>query len=189
MGTPVPLMKPHVAHHRPSGYQRIKCLARNGVRPALGHDRACTEEDVLGAIRAAASEGGPVCRCHVTHLFNVSGFHHRLPSLGNFGLLNSFPPGMPAYQGLQPPTVEIITDFKHVHPLTVAAVVAARASEDVACITDSVLEPVPGTSNAHASVVSVRSSTVAAAQSLPVAQLPVSTRVIPLSTLCCRCNR
>lgn len=56
---------------KPSGYQRIKCLARNGVRPALGHDRACTEDEVLGAIRAAASEDG--CRCHVTHLFNVSG--------------------------------------------------------------------------------------------------------------------
>eukprot|EP00729_Bicosta_minor_P017007 gene17007-20076_t len=128
---------------KPSGYQRIKCLARNGVRPALGHDRACTEDEVLGAIRAAASEDG--CRCHVTHLFNVSGFHHRLPSLGNFGLLNTFPPGLPGYEGLRPPTVEIITDFKHVHPLTVAAVIGARSLDDVACVTDTVLEPTPGT--------------------------------------------
>jgi len=74
-----------------------------------------------------------------------AGFHHRLPSLGNFGLLNAFPPGLPGYEGLRPPTVEIITDFKHVHPLTVAAVIGARSLDDVACVTDTVLEPTPGT--------------------------------------------
>lgn len=86
-----------------------------------------------------------VCVCLCACLCVYVGFHHRLPSLGNFGLLNAFPPGLPGYEGLRPPTVEIITDFKHVHPLTVAAVIGARSLDDVACVTDTVLEPTPGT--------------------------------------------
>jgi hypothetical protein len=53
-----------------------------------------------------------------TDLFNVCGFHHRNPSLCNFGLIPRFP-ALPEYAGLIPPTVEVIGDMAHVHPMTV----------------------------------------------------------------------
>lgn len=53
----------------------------------------------------------------IADLFNVCGFHHRLPSLCNFGLIPRFP-SLPKYEGLTPPTVELIGDLAHVHPMT-----------------------------------------------------------------------
>eukprot|EP00039_Didymoeca_costata_P011507 m.162128 g.162128 ORF g.162128 m.162128 type:complete len:450 (+) comp15196_c0_seq5:63-1412(+) len=123
-------------------FSRIKHLCKSNVVPSLGHDRDCNEEQILGALRASSEYGK---RCHVTHLFNVSSFSHRSPSLANFGMLNSFPK-LPGYEGLRPPTVEIITDFAHVHPLTVSALLQTRDPLDVACITDAVLEPKKGAS-------------------------------------------
>ena len=123
------------------GYPRLSKLLAVGVLPALGHDRGCTEADILGALRVAAVAG---VRCHVTHLFNVSSFHHRSPSLSNFGLVRTMP-SLPAYSGLLPPTVEVIADCAHVHPLALQLLFESRAAAgDVACVTDSVMEPVPG---------------------------------------------
>ena len=56
----------------------------------MGHDKQCTEDEILGAIRAAAEY---TMRTHITHLFNVSKFSHRDPSLVNFGLTDRFPAG------------------------------------------------------------------------------------------------
>ena len=103
-------------------YARLKVLLANGVMPSLGHDRQCTVRDILGAMRVAAAHD---VQCHVTHLFNVCSFHHRNPSLVNFGLTKRLPNG-PDYAGLISPSVEVITDLKHVHPLTIAAVLSSR---------------------------------------------------------------
>lgn len=56
-----------------SGYERIRTLLGNSVVPALGHDRSCTEQDMVGALACAS----PPQRMHLTHLFNVCSFHHR----------------------------------------------------------------------------------------------------------------
>ena len=56
------------------GYQKIKALLKRGVTPALGHDRVATEDEILGAL-ACCTEGKQL---HITHLYNVSTFHHRL---------------------------------------------------------------------------------------------------------------
>lgn len=52
---------------------------------------------------------GPILP-HVTHLFNVTTFHHREPGLGNVGILGKFP-NLPEYAGLSPPSSEIIGDM------------------------------------------------------------------------------
>ena len=122
------------------GYARLRVLLAEGVMPSLGHDRKCSVGDILGAMRVAAAHG---VQCHVTHLFNVCGFHHRNPSLVNFGLTSRFPK-QPEYEGLASPTVEVITDLKHVHPLTIAAVLSSRDIRDLVTITDSVLAPKRG---------------------------------------------
>jgi len=44
-----------------------------GILPALGHDRVASESEILGALAVT----GPQQRVHITHLFNVSNFHHR----------------------------------------------------------------------------------------------------------------
>ena len=54
------------------GYQRIKALVERGVVPALGHDRAATESEILGALACNKQS-----KMHITHLFNVCSFHHR----------------------------------------------------------------------------------------------------------------
>lgn len=38
-------------------YARIRLLLKRGILPALGHDRNCTEEEILGALRVAAEFG------------------------------------------------------------------------------------------------------------------------------------
>eukprot|EP00995_Heteronema_vittatum_P007880 NODE_303_length_1505_cov_370.941621_g218_i0.p1 GENE.NODE_303_length_1505_cov_370.941621_g218_i0~~NODE_303_length_1505_cov_370.941621_g218_i0.p1 ORF type:complete len:410 (+),score=110.38 NODE_303_length_1505_cov_370.941621_g218_i0:57-1286(+) len=117
-----------------ANYDRIRYLLSRNVTPALGHDRNCTAEQVLGALRVDPSQ-----RLHITHMFNVSSFSHRDASLANFGMVSKFPT-LPAYDGLQPPSVEIIADGQHLHPLTIQAVLDARAAEHVACVTDCVAE-------------------------------------------------
>ena len=44
-----------------------------GILPAFGHDRVASESEILGALALAR----PGQRMHITHLFNVSSFHHR----------------------------------------------------------------------------------------------------------------
>lgn len=53
---------------------RIRILAELGCLVSLGHDRSCSEEDILQAMHTVHECGA---RCHITHLFNVCGFHHR----------------------------------------------------------------------------------------------------------------
>jgi hypothetical protein len=120
------------------GYARTRLLLERGVLPALGHDRHCTEKDILGAL-AVAKEFD--VQLHVTHMFNVTSFHHRDVSLCNFGMVSRFPL-LPGYEGLVPPTVEVIGDGVHINPLTVQAVLSARGPGSVACVTDSVMAPV-----------------------------------------------
>ena len=71
-------------------YARLKVLLDYEILPSLGHDRHCSETDILGALDVAASRG---VRCHVTHLFNVTSFHHRKPSLVNFGMVGGWMDG------------------------------------------------------------------------------------------------
>jgi N-acetylglucosamine-6-phosphate deacetylase len=158
------------------GYERIKHLLKIGVRPSLGHDRRCTEQDVLGALRlietegataaadrpaalpsssarlapgVAAAAGGPVPaigsdnKMHSTHLFNVMGFHHRDPSLVNFGLCRTYPRAA-KYRNCSPPTVEVIGDLIHVHPITLQVLFSAREAHDIAIISDCISSAVPG---------------------------------------------
>jgi N-acetylglucosamine-6-phosphate deacetylase len=105
------------------GYQKIQLLLQQGVKPALGHDKECTAEDILGALRHS-SVGEPF---HITHGFNVQNFHHRNMGLANFALAPKFP-SVPEYKDLQgrEPTVEIIGDCAHVDALVLQSVVAAR---------------------------------------------------------------
>lgn len=60
------------------GYARLEALVRRGVVPALGHDRVATETEILGALACCS---GVETRAHITHLFNVCSFHHRLVSI------------------------------------------------------------------------------------------------------------
>lgn len=73
-------------------------LTISNIHIALGHDKAATEADILGALRVCAAHSPPT-RAHITHLFNVSAFNHRLPSLVNFGLVEAFP-NEPKYSGI-----------------------------------------------------------------------------------------
>src|SRR5690348_15772078 len=101
-------------------YECLTALLRRGVRAAIGHDLAATAEHILGAMRAAANfayesqkqshtstaaswerksaaddsqlaQLTADSRLHMTHVFNVCGFHHREPGLTNFGLLSRLP--------------------------------------------------------------------------------------------------
>ncbi|XP_065176076.1 N-acetylglucosamine-6-phosphate deacetylase-like [Sycon ciliatum] len=126
------------------GYARLKCLLENSVLPALGHDRVASEDDILGALKCC-----PERRLHITHLYNVSNFHHRLPSLVNFGLVERFP-DLPQYSGLSPPTVELIGDLAHVHPLTVKCTLSARHPSNIAFISDAIALPEANRRTAYA---------------------------------------
>lgn len=68
-------ISPHL--EAPGGYQRIKVLLARGVVPAMGHDRVASEEEILGAL-SCCPEGR---KLHITHLFNVSSFHHRFVNM------------------------------------------------------------------------------------------------------------
>ncbi|XP_058972236.2 N-acetylglucosamine-6-phosphate deacetylase isoform X1 [Pocillopora verrucosa] len=118
-------------------YNRIKCLLRREVVPALGHDKQATEEEILTALSLSKSQ-----QLHLTHLFNVCSFHHRSPGLVNFGLLDELP-NLSKYRGIKTPTVEIIGDLAHVDPIAVSLLLKARHFKNIAFITDCVLEGIP----------------------------------------------
>lgn len=80
---------------------------------------------------------------HTTHYCNVMQFHHREPSLVNFCMTPSFPKS-DRYRGCQPPTLEIIADLIHVHPLAIQAVLSSRKKTDVAIISDCISSYHPG---------------------------------------------
>jgi len=117
-------------------YEKIQLLNKNNITVSLGHDKKCTEDHVLGALRHG-SEEKPM---HMTHLFNVQSFHHRDVGLANFGLLSKWP-NLPRYQGIHEPTVEFVGDLKHLHPLVVQLILSSKDLTKVACCTDAFLEP------------------------------------------------
>jgi hypothetical protein len=88
----------------------------------MGHDRSASHDAIVSMLHVAQGRRHTISgsrlvdygsgveyqqRLHITHLFNVCKFHHRQPSLINFGLLSTFPP-LPEYQGLESPTVEVL---------------------------------------------------------------------------------
>lgn len=66
---------------------------------ALGHDKDAKEADIIKALKVCASHTPPV-KPHITHMCNVSSFHHRVPSLVNFGMVEQYP-NEEQYKGLQ----------------------------------------------------------------------------------------
>lgn len=135
-GLRVMTISPHLESR--DNYSKIKALVSRGIVPAMGHDLVATETEILGAMSAS-----PDRQLHITHLFNVCSFHHRQPGIGNFGMCQELP-RLPQYAGLTPPTLELIGDMTHVHPMMVATVLRARSFRDVCFVTDAVLEPRPG---------------------------------------------
>jgi N-acetylglucosamine-6-phosphate deacetylase len=116
-------------------YERMKYLLEKGVRPALGHDAEADEQSILASFHLAAEKK---CQLHITHLYNVSSFHHRKQSLCNFGLSSRFP-NLPDYKNIQTPTVELIGDTVHVHPLTLQLTIDYK-SNDIALISDAIMD-------------------------------------------------
>ncbi|EGD76917.1 hypothetical protein PTSG_12700 [Salpingoeca rosetta] len=129
-----------------SDFRRTRLLLDRGIRVALGHDKHATADDIVAALRTASEYNDSTP--HITHIFNVSKFHHRDTSLVNFGLCRSFP-NNPTFAGLHPPTVEVIGDGLHVDTLTVAGLLSARTPAAVAFITDNILHGEPGLKSAY----------------------------------------
>merc|ERR1712232_955675 len=94
-------------------FARMRILLERGIRVALGHDTACSTEEIVETLRVAAEHG---MRPHVTHAFNVQRFHHRDCGLANMALLPKMPklPGLPQ---VPLPSVELIADSVHVSPM------------------------------------------------------------------------
>ncbi|CAB4002068.1 N-acetylglucosamine-6-phosphate deacetylase, partial [Paramuricea clavata] len=129
-GLKVMTVSPHVASK--TNYQVIKMLHDRGVVPSLGHDRQADEQEIVDALSVSKTQP-----CHITHLYNVSKFHHRNPGLVNFGLLDSYP-SLSKYDDVVAPTVELIGDMIHVHPLAVKLVLSSRSWDQIAFVTDCV---------------------------------------------------
>jgi N-acetylglucosamine-6-phosphate deacetylase len=95
-----------------------------------------TEDDVLRILRLACQRDKPV---HVTHLFNVSKFHHRQVSIVNLALLSRFPP-MEKYSAITEPSIELIGDCLHVHPLTLHLAMQTKDLNKIAFVTDCIMD-------------------------------------------------
>jgi len=50
---------------------RLHALLKRGVVPSLGHDKVCTEDDILECLRAGKFNNPHNIRYHLTHAFNV----------------------------------------------------------------------------------------------------------------------
>lgn len=121
-------------------YERLKHLLKIGVRPSLGHDRSASESDILGALKLVSSADE---RMHSTHMCNVMSFHHREPSLINFLQCQKLP-NVKKYHKTLVPTLEIIADLIHVHPIVVQSILSARDAGEVAIISDCISSYEPG---------------------------------------------
>jgi len=117
-------------------YGRFKVLLDNGVVPALGHDILATEDDILPALKMAHDQHKQV---HITHMYNVSKIHHRDVGLVNFGLLSKYPE-MEKYRNITEPSVEIIGDLIHVHPLAIQLALQSKDHKKIAFITDAIMD-------------------------------------------------
>ena len=129
---------------REVGYARLKHLLARGVVPSLGHDKRCTEGDILGALRVCreagcGTAGGPPGP-HVTHLFNVTSFHHRDAGLANIALLSGLP-DVPRCEGVAEPSVELIGDLQHVSPYAIQLALRCKDPAMLCFVTDAIQPP------------------------------------------------
>jgi len=115
---------------------RIRYLFEKNVLVALGHDTECSEDEILQVLKLAHDYHRPV---HVTHLFNVTKFHHRDVSMVNISLLSNFP-NLDKYKNIVEPSVEIIGDFIHVHPLVVHLALQTKNRNNICFITDAIAD-------------------------------------------------
>ncbi|KAG5464564.1 hypothetical protein LSCM4_00002 [Leishmania orientalis] len=131
-------ISPHIEAQ--CNYEKIRHLLEKKVRVALGHDRTASKSEIMGALKLAPCEEE---KMHVTHLCNVSSFHHRDSSLVNAAMCRRFP-NAPLYEGARPPTLEIIGDLIHVDSVTLQSVLSSRSVHDIAIITDCISAHIPG---------------------------------------------
>jgi N-acetylglucosamine-6-phosphate deacetylase len=125
-----------------NGFEKIQLLVERGVKPALGHDKECSVDDIIGALKFSS----PAAPFHITHAFNVQTLHHRDMGLGNFALAPKFP-ALPEYRDIAGcvPTMELIGDCAHVDALLLQAALAARSECGGLCfVTDGSAEPIEG---------------------------------------------
>lgn len=136
----------HIEASTPPPTEHLKAFIstlRQDVAPIPASSSSSTSSKMEEATRQ---------RCHSTHMFNVMSNHHRNPSLGNLLMCKEFPAvGRGAggvgnrYKGLLVPTVELITDLIHVHPLVVQSLLSARDPKtDIALISDCISSYDPG---------------------------------------------
>ena len=93
-------------------------LSRRGIRAAVGHTEATTEQ-----MEAAVAAGVT----HVTHLFNAMvGLHHREPGPAGVALTD------------EALTVEIIGDGLHLHSRTVDLIFRSKGASRIALVSDAV---------------------------------------------------
>ncbi|CAK0870319.1 unnamed protein product [Prorocentrum cordatum] len=127
-------------------FERMELLLSRGVRPALGHDTSCSLEEIAGALRVAAAHHTVL---HVTHTFNVQRFHHRECGLANVALLPRFP-RLPVFEGVTPPTIELIGDGVHAALPVLQLALASKPTGTACFITDGISEPVLGKESKYA---------------------------------------
>ena len=125
-----------------SAFARIDALMDRNILASLGHDKFCTEENIMGALSSAGERG---TRLHLTHAFNVQEFHHRRTGLSNIALLGQqFPSCVQRnYPLALVPTVEVIGDLCHVSPITLQILLNAKqhgVNGDLAFITDAIAD-------------------------------------------------
>lgn len=135
--SPIKIMTISPSEEKLVGFGRMRRLLERGIRVAIGHDAAATEENILACLRLGQQYGQQL---HCTHIFNASAFHHRNVGLVNFALLDKFP-RLIGYEGLQPPTAEVIGDYVHVHALAVSLAVKSKGATQLAVITDAIIAP------------------------------------------------
>eukprot|EP00939_MAST-03C_sp_MAST-3C-sp1_P003745 g3745.t1 len=100
-----------------------------------------TTTDATTTPSASANTFRSKTTMHLTHAFNVMKFHHRDVGLANIAMCRSIPVDLlqclPASSSRRPirkcapdvlpaPTVEVIADFRHVHPIALQALFDAR---------------------------------------------------------------
>jgi len=136
MGSALKVMTISPSMDAASDFARMRVLKERNVTISIGHDRNATEEQINDAFRLGTAESP----CHVTHIFNVQSFHHRDMGIANFSCFSGFP-NLPEFEGLTEPTIEVVGDLLHVHPLVIQLILKAKDWSKIAFITDSFLEP------------------------------------------------
>eukprot|EP01125_Pyxidicula_operculata_P002949 TRINITY_DN1293_c0_g1_i2.p1 TRINITY_DN1293_c0_g1~~TRINITY_DN1293_c0_g1_i2.p1 ORF type:complete len:201 (+),score=32.11 TRINITY_DN1293_c0_g1_i2:137-739(+) len=72
-------------------------------------------------------------------MWNVSKIHHRDVSLVNIGLLKEFP-NIPKYKECAVPTIEMIGDLMHVHPLGLHLAFLSKGYNSIAFVSDAIMD-------------------------------------------------